>query len=234
MRIFAGLSRTDYEEVFRSIGALVDERGWTNVTLMEVEEGLIVQATPKLSYKETTPRLETYLLTDADIERVMREAVLRRQQVMAQVLSVAEADPPAAASPAPVAQAEEPVAAGHTEAAHPAWGAEPTNWRDNTDDPPLPSFDELAGDAPGAPEPLPGDFGLTPFDPFAPMTFSAPTVQEKTKPELDLGAARAAVVMAHIVAARLKSGVPMTGDDPDLASLLEQVQALDEGNIGEE
>lgn len=234
MRIFAGLSRTDYEEVFRSIGALVDERGWTNVTLMEVEEGLIVQATPKLSYKETTPRLETYLLTDADIERVMREAVLRRQQVMAQVLRVAKTAPPAAASPAPVAQAEAPVAAGRAEATPPTWGAEPANWRDNTDDPPLPSFDDLAADAASTPEPLPGDFGLTPFDPFAPMTFSAPVVQEKTKPELDLGAARAAVVMAHIVAARLKSGMPMTGDDPDLASLLEQVQALDEGNIGEE
>ena len=29
------------------------------------------------------------------------------------------------------------------------------------------------------------------------------------------GVARAAVVMAHIVAARLKSGVPITSDDPD-------------------
>ena len=37
MRIFAGLSHTDYEEVFRAIGALVDERGWRNVTVMEVE-----------------------------------------------------------------------------------------------------------------------------------------------------------------------------------------------------
>jgi hypothetical protein len=51
--------------------------------------------------------------------------------------------------------------------------------------------------------------------------------------KIDTGAARAAVVMAHIVAARLRSGVPMTPDDPDLASLLEQVRALDESGIGE-
>ena len=38
--------------------------------------------------------------------------------------------------------------------------------------------------------------------------------------------------MAHIVSARLRSGVPMTGDDPDLVSLLEQVRALDGVGIG--
>jgi hypothetical protein len=40
------------------------------------------------------------------------------------------------------------------------------------------------------------------------------------------------VVMAHIVAARLRSGVAMTVDDPDLLSLLDQVRALDETGIG--
>lgn len=44
--------------------------------------------------------------------------------------------------------------------------------------------------------------------------------------------ARAAVVMAHVVAARLQSGMPMTGDDPDLTLLLEQIHALDDGGIG--
>jgi hypothetical protein len=63
----------------------------------------------------------------------------------------------------------------------------------------------------------------------APMRLSNQPAGSK----IDTGAARAAVVMAHIVAARLKSGVPITSDDPDLASLLDQVRALDESGIGE-
>src|SRR5918997_1112521 len=82
MRLFAGLSRTDYEEVFRAIGALLDERGWTNVALMEVEEGLVLQGTPKPAYQEK-PRLEVYLLTDSDVEGVMRDALARRQAAAA-------------------------------------------------------------------------------------------------------------------------------------------------------
>ena len=43
MKLFAGLSRTDYEDVLRAVGALIDERSWSNISLMEVDEGLIVQ-----------------------------------------------------------------------------------------------------------------------------------------------------------------------------------------------
>jgi hypothetical protein len=71
------------------------------------------------------------------------------------------------------------------------------------------------------------DDELLPFAP-APMRLS----HQPAENTIDSGVARAAVVMAHIVAARLKSGVPITSDDPDLASLLEQVRALDDRNIG--
>lgn len=70
----------------------------------------------------------------------------------------------------------------------------------------------------------------TPIFAPAPMRFTP--VQEPPPPAYDAGAARAAVVMAHIVAARIKSGVPISGDDPDLESLLEQVRALDDAGIG--
>lgn len=239
MRIFAGLSKTDYEEVFRAIGALIDERGWNDINLTEVDEGLILQVATKGSYKETKPRLETYLLTDSDVERLMREAVLRRQHLTARVLATPP-DPAIAETPA---RGEEP-AAPPAHPARPTWGAEPVDWRANSDDLPLPRFDEQDGasatlDAtppavgfegnPEELEPLPANFGLAPFDP-TPFSLAAPPAP--TKDKVDPGVARAAVVMAHIVAARLKSGIPMTGDDPDLASLLEQVQALDEAGIG--
>lgn len=238
MRIFAGLSRTDYEEVFRSIGALIDERGWTNISLLEVEDGLIIQATPKLSYKETKPRLETYLITDSDIERVMREAMLRRQQMMTKVLSTADEEPQPSRNDEPVTRAREAaaVAAPTPAAEHRERESEPVDWRDRSDYLPLPSFDEADDptEAEGAQAPPPDNRGLAPFDPFSPMNLAKPNVSDRDNHGFDVGAARAAVVMAHIVAARLKSGMPMTGEDPDLASLLEQVQALDDSNIGDE
>src|SRR5918998_104330 len=99
MRLFAGLSRTDYEEVFRAIGALLDERGWTNVALMEVEEGLVLQGMPKTTYQET-PSLEVYLLTDSDVEAVMRDALARRHAAGARATPRPEADSQATAKPA--------------------------------------------------------------------------------------------------------------------------------------
>ncbi|HET8630483.1 MAG TPA: hypothetical protein VFL91_23945 [Thermomicrobiales bacterium] len=231
MRIFAGLSHTDYEEVFRAIGALVDERGWRNVTVMEVEEGLVLQVTPPLTYHDSAPRLETYLLTDSDIERIMRQALLQRQREIARVMNeqVARAEPAGAGAPAPAA-APDGSATGD--------GAD-AGWRAASGEAPLPdfgepadlggfAFDGEAGDAGLAP--LPDDFGL---EAFAPMPMHADGPDTMVKDGVDLGAARAAIVMANIVAARLRSGAPLTTDDPDLASLLDQVRALDAVGIGQ-
>ena len=260
MKIFAGLSRTDYEDVFRAVGALIDERGWSNVSLMEVDEGLIVQVMIKPDQRETKPRLETYLLTDTDLERVLRDAVMRRKKRE----QPRPADQPATltAAPPPPSKLVEGVLAtkASPEGNGPAWPSQPAppppvarpipDSRDNMRGaamefseissqlaqitqapadtvphlPVLPTRSKIAALLPTATE----EDEVTPFAP-APMRLSNQPPENK----IDTGAARAAVVMAHIVAARLKSGVPMTSDDPDLASLLEQVRALDESNIGE-
>ena len=214
MRLFAGLSRTDYEEVFRAIGALLDERGWTNVALMEVEEGLVLQGMPKTTYQET-PSLEVYLLTDSDVEAVMRDALTRRHAAGARATPRPEPDSQARAKPASEGRPPARPAEAVDDTAKPPPPSESTSrvkefgdWRNRPDDLPLPSFDEQQ-----------------PVDTLAVAT-------PEQEPEIDLGAARAAVVMAHIVAARLRSGIPLTGDDPDLNALLEQVQALDKTGIG--
>ena len=214
MRLFAGLSRTDYEEVFRAIGALLDERGWTNVALMEVEEGLVLQGMPKATYQDK-PTLEVYLLTDADVEAVMRDALARRHAAGARATPRPEPDSQATAKPPTEARPPARSAGAVDDTAKPSRPPESTSrvkelgdWRNRPGDLPLPSFDEQQ-----------------PADPLA----VTPPEQE---PELDLGAARAAVVMAHVVAAHLRSGIPLTGDDPDLKALLEQVQALDKTGIG--
>ena len=43
MRIYEGSPRQDFEEVFRSIGAFLDQRGMRDVLLVEAPDGFIVQ-----------------------------------------------------------------------------------------------------------------------------------------------------------------------------------------------
>jgi hypothetical protein len=43
MRIYEGSPRQDFEEVFRSIGAFLDQRGMKDVLLVEAPDGFIVQ-----------------------------------------------------------------------------------------------------------------------------------------------------------------------------------------------
>lgn len=243
MKLFAGLSRTDYEDVFRAIGALIDERGWTNVSVMEVDEGLVVQVMVRANQRDTKPRLETYLLTDNDLERVMRDAVARRRKKEDARRPLAPPPPPASSAPPPGRAVQDRLAARFGPVATPP--AAPGD--DDIPLPPLPPMPSLYGlptERPlGANEQIEETLGLArtaapepflpPLDDEEPLFAPAPMRLSAAPPApaFDPGAARAAVVMAHIVAARLKSGVPMTGDDPDLASLLEQVRALDETGL---
>jgi hypothetical protein len=43
VRIYEGSPRQDFEEVFRSIGAFLDQRGMKEVLLAETPDGFIVQ-----------------------------------------------------------------------------------------------------------------------------------------------------------------------------------------------
>src|SRR5690349_17504439 len=43
LRIYDGSPRQDFEEVFRAIGAVLDERGYREVLIDEVPDGFIVQ-----------------------------------------------------------------------------------------------------------------------------------------------------------------------------------------------
>ena len=43
MRIYEGSPRQDYEEVLRSIGAFLDQRGMHDALLVEAPDGFIVQ-----------------------------------------------------------------------------------------------------------------------------------------------------------------------------------------------
>ncbi|HEX5825576.1 MAG TPA: hypothetical protein VFY18_14045 [Candidatus Limnocylindrales bacterium] len=87
MRIYEGSPRQDFEEVFRSIGAFVDQRGMREILLVEAPDGFIVQgvvasgqAGGTWSDSMGSQGKETLTFLDDDIARFMEESVARRGQ----------------------------------------------------------------------------------------------------------------------------------------------------------
>lgn len=86
MRIYEGAPRQNYEEVLRSIGAVLDQRGMREITLMESDDGFIVQGLALVpgeerEWNDPSARLakETFQLREDDVGRFMDEALARRQ-----------------------------------------------------------------------------------------------------------------------------------------------------------
>jgi hypothetical protein len=85
MRIYEGSPRKDFEEVFRSIGAFLDQRRMTEVLLVEAPDGFIVQGlvvtgSTSSTWSDTigTQTKETLTFLDDDIARFMEESLARR------------------------------------------------------------------------------------------------------------------------------------------------------------
>ena len=85
MRIYEGSPRQDFEEVFRSIGAFIDQRGMREILLVEAPDGFIVQGVVTSgataggwSESMGSQAKETLTFLDDDIARFMEESVARR------------------------------------------------------------------------------------------------------------------------------------------------------------
>ena len=85
MRIYEGSPRQDFEEVLRSIGAFLDQRGMKDILLVEAPDGFIVQGlvveggdTGTWSESVGHQVKETLTFLDEDVARFMDEAVARR------------------------------------------------------------------------------------------------------------------------------------------------------------
>src|SRR4051812_7101534 len=85
MRIYEGSPRQDFEEVFRSIGAFLDQRRMREVLLAEAPDGFIVQGLVTTVGGENQwsegggfVAKETLTFLDDDIARFMEEAIARR------------------------------------------------------------------------------------------------------------------------------------------------------------
>jgi hypothetical protein len=84
MRIYEGSPRQDFEEVLRSMGAVLDQRGMHEILLVEAPDGFILQGlamegqTGSRSESLGHQVKETLTFLDDDIARFMEEALARR------------------------------------------------------------------------------------------------------------------------------------------------------------
>lgn len=86
MRIYEGSPRQDYEEVLRSIGAFIDQRGLHEILLAEAPDGFIVQgivSSTQDASQWSDPTIsitkETYTFLDEDIARFLEDSQARRR-----------------------------------------------------------------------------------------------------------------------------------------------------------
>jgi hypothetical protein len=81
MRIYEGRPRQDYEEVFRSLGGFIDQRGMRSVLILEAPDGFVVQGLALVTEQSQVAgrvEKETYTFLDEDVARFIEESRLRR------------------------------------------------------------------------------------------------------------------------------------------------------------
>src|SRR3954451_23083494 len=86
MRIYEGAPRQHYEEVLRSLGAVLDQRGMREITVNQTNDGFLVQGLALVpgeerAWNDPNARLdkESFHLREEDLSRFMDEALARRQ-----------------------------------------------------------------------------------------------------------------------------------------------------------
>jgi hypothetical protein len=87
MRLFNGLDRTDYQDIFRAVGRLCDANNWRNLRIVECDEGLILQYTAGATEREFV----TYLFSDEDLQAMLRESYTLRAPNPGQQLNAPDA-----------------------------------------------------------------------------------------------------------------------------------------------
>ena len=85
MRIYEGSPRQDWEDVLRSVGAYLDDRGMRGMVFVETDTGFIIQGTAIHGSAGSGESMgqalrETLNLQDDDVGRFMDEAIARRGQ----------------------------------------------------------------------------------------------------------------------------------------------------------
>lgn len=80
MKLFRGMKRSDYQDVLRALGSFIDEHGYTDVRIIETDDGLVIQGRVVDRREIGESSYDTYLITDEDIKVMVRDAFQRRGQ----------------------------------------------------------------------------------------------------------------------------------------------------------
>jgi hypothetical protein len=71
MKLFSGLATTDYQDILRAIGLLLDQQGLRDVRIWEHEDGIIVQGRQR---GDESAHYESILLSDGDLKALLEDA----------------------------------------------------------------------------------------------------------------------------------------------------------------
>lgn len=75
MKLFSGLATTDYQDILRAIGLLLDQQRLRDVRIWEHEAGIIVQGRQQ---GDESAHYESILLSDEDLQALLEDAYRRR------------------------------------------------------------------------------------------------------------------------------------------------------------
>jgi len=80
MKLFHGLQRSDYQDVLRALGYFIDDHGYSDVRIIETEDGVVLQGRVSDRNEIGEASYETFLITDEDIKEMVRDSFRRRGQ----------------------------------------------------------------------------------------------------------------------------------------------------------
>ncbi len=80
MKLFQGLGRTDYQDVLRVLGHFIDDRGYVDVRIIEIEDGIVLQGRIADRHELGHASFDTFLITEEDLKEMVRDAFRRRGQ----------------------------------------------------------------------------------------------------------------------------------------------------------
>lgn len=80
MKLFRGMQRSDYQDVLRALGYFIDDHGYTDVRILETDDGLVLQGRVAERRGIGEASYDTFLITDEDIKTMVRDAFTRRGQ----------------------------------------------------------------------------------------------------------------------------------------------------------
>jgi hypothetical protein len=78
MKLFRGMKSSDYQDVLRALGYFIDDHSYTDVRIIETDDGVVLQGRVAERREIGESNYDTFLITDEDIKVMVRDAFLRR------------------------------------------------------------------------------------------------------------------------------------------------------------